>query len=234
MAKRVTKVSPLAAVKALSARLDGDETAKASDFEELLIKGEDRVKKHGEVFTPSNIVKDMLDLVPQFVMTETEYSDVDRINCTVLEPSCGNGNIMIEVLNRKLISVYNLPQDDLFINILRAVASLYGVDIQKDNVLEARERLFKYIVDFNKKQGLDELPQSLLSAISKVLELNIIWGNTLKYVSFVDEDVEEAMMIYDWYFENINGNIQVRREGSYLSDLDTVVYKDNFSLIELR
>lgn len=234
MAKRVTKASPSAVVMALSARLNGDETAKASDFEEVLVKGKDRVKKHGEVFTPSNIVKDMLDLTPQFNMSNTQCLDSDRIKCTVLEPACGNGNIMIEVLDRKLISAYRLSRDDLYINILKGVASIYGVDIQKDNVLEARERLLKHIVRFNKNKGLEDLPQPLISMISKILELNIIWGNTLKYVSFVDEDTEEAMLMYDWTFENIDGNIQVKREGSYLSDLGTVVCEDIFSLIELK
>ena len=57
------------------------------------IKSRKRVADHGEVFTPEWLVNDMLDLVKQ----ETE-----RIDSRFLEPACGTGNFLVEILRRKL------------------------------------------------------------------------------------------------------------------------------------
>ena len=57
------------------------------------IKSKERVAAHGEVFTSEREVNAMLDLVKQ----ETE-----RIDSRFLEPACGDGNFLIEILRRKL------------------------------------------------------------------------------------------------------------------------------------
>ena len=60
------------------------------------IKSKQRVADHGEVFTAEREVNAMLDLVKQ----ETE-----RIDSTFLEPACGDGNFLAEILRRKLAVV---------------------------------------------------------------------------------------------------------------------------------
>ena len=60
------------------------------------VKSKKRVNDHGEVFTAEREVNAMLDLVKQ----ETE-----RIDSRFLEPACGNGNFLAEVLRRKLAVV---------------------------------------------------------------------------------------------------------------------------------
>jgi type I restriction-modification system DNA methylase subunit len=57
----------------------------------IQIKSKQRVADHGEVFTNSDIVNAMLDLVKQ----ETE-----RIDSRFLEPACGTGNFLVEILHR--------------------------------------------------------------------------------------------------------------------------------------
>ena len=57
------------------------------------VKSKKRVTDHGEVFTSEREVNAMLDLVKQ----ETE-----RIDSRFLEPACGTGNFLVEVLRRKL------------------------------------------------------------------------------------------------------------------------------------
>ena len=59
------------------------------------IKSRQRVTEHGEVFTAEREVKAMCDLVKQ----ETE-----RIDSRFLEPACGTGNFLTEILARKLMS----------------------------------------------------------------------------------------------------------------------------------
>jgi hypothetical protein len=63
---------------------------------EGLVKSKQRVADHGEVFTPSWMVEDMLNLVK----TESE-----RIDSRFLEPACGSGNFLKSVLKRKLTTV---------------------------------------------------------------------------------------------------------------------------------
>lgn len=95
-----------------------------------------RVADHGEVLTGKREVNAMLDLVKQ----ETE-----RIDSRFLEPACGTGNFLTEVLTRKLRVVsarYGKSQLEYERNAVLAVSSLYGIDILEDNVAECRKRLF--------------------------------------------------------------------------------------------
>lgn len=101
------------------------------------IKSRQRVTEHGEVFTAEREVKAMCDLVKQ----ETE-----RIDSRFLEPACGTGNFLTEILARKLAVVkseYGRSPLEYEKYSLLAVSSLYGVDIMADNVETCRERLFK-------------------------------------------------------------------------------------------
>lgn len=77
----------------------------------------------------------MLDLVKQ----ETE-----RIDSRFLEPACGTGNFLNEILKRKLQVVekrYKRSQIEFERYAVMAVSSIYGIDIQEDNVRACRQRL---------------------------------------------------------------------------------------------
>ena len=100
---------------------------------EKQIKSRKRVKEFAEVFTAEREVKAMCDLIP----SET-WED---ITSTFLEPSCGTGNFLAEIYYRKLQRC-KTEKDGL-----KALASIYGVDIQVDNVAESRLRLVEMFVD---------------------------------------------------------------------------------------
>lgn len=91
-----------------------------------LIKNKKRVKDHGEVYTPPELVNEMLDQLPQELWQE---------NKTFLDPACGNGNILVEVVRRK-ISLGHCP--------LQALETTFGIDILQDNVDECKERLLEF------------------------------------------------------------------------------------------
>ena len=93
---------------------------------EKLIKTKKRVKEQGEVFTPRQLVNEMLDTLPKDLAKDKTK--------TYLDPACGSGNILVEVLDRK-IQHGSTP--------LQALQTTYGVDIMPDNVLECRKRLFE-------------------------------------------------------------------------------------------
>jgi len=126
-----------------------------------LIKSKKRVQDFGEVFTPPHIVKDMCDLIP---------SDVwNNIDSSFLEPACGNGNILAEILERKFKRC-RTPEEGL-----RALKSIYGIDIQRDNVEECKLRLFDmFIAKFPKS------PAALGLMAAVIIENNIICGDSLK------------------------------------------------------
>lgn len=97
------------------------------------IKSKQRVKEHAEVFTAEREVKAMCNLIP----SET-WED---ITSTFLEPACGTGNFLAEIYARKLQYCRNEKDG------LKALNSIYGVDIQADNVAESRLRLVEMFVD---------------------------------------------------------------------------------------
>ena len=101
------------------------------------VKSKKRVADHGEVFTAEREVNAMLDLVKQ----ETE-----RIDSRFLEPACGDGNFLAEILRRKLAVVlrqYGKSPADYEKYAVLAASSIYGVDILQDNVEACRARLFE-------------------------------------------------------------------------------------------
>jgi len=90
---------------------------------EKLTKSKARVKELGEVFTPAALVSAMLDKMP---------ADSWLPDKTWLEPSCGTGNFLVQILQRKLAAGHS-P--------LEALSTIYGIDIMEDNVVETRRRL---------------------------------------------------------------------------------------------
>lgn len=105
---------------------------------EDLILNKDRVNDFGEVLTPPNIVSDMLDLISKEYGEKLGQAEGTLpIDKTFLEPSVGTGNFVVQILQRKLRNCHS--DEDIF----NSVASIYGVDIQKDNVPETRLRSIK-------------------------------------------------------------------------------------------
>ena len=86
------------------------------------------MKENAEVYTPAWLVKDMLDLFPKDIW--------ERLDATFLEPSCGNGNFLAQIFERKL-KLCKTERD-----VITAAQSVYGIDILPDNVAESRKRLF--------------------------------------------------------------------------------------------
>jgi hypothetical protein len=139
------------------------------------VKSKQRVSDHGEVFTSSREVEAMLDLV---------YDKVDPIGATFLEPACGHGNFLIEILNRKLEAVGSecrRSQFDYERKLVEAVSSLYGIDIQNDNIDEARYRLLGFVE--KRYQGIfgNRIRQEVLDSARFLFKKNLIWGDALDY-----------------------------------------------------
>lgn len=140
---------------------------------EQQVKSRQRVADHGEVFTAEREVKAMCDLVKQ----ETE-----RIESRFLEPACGNGNFLAEVLSRKLAVVksrYGKSPFDYERYSVLAMTSLYGVDILEDNAEECRQRLFDI---WDKEYTINakfQANEQCREAVWFILRKNILCGDAL-------------------------------------------------------
>jgi hypothetical protein len=161
-----------------------------------------RVSDHGEVLTSPREVNAMLDLVKQ----ETE-----RIDSRFLEPACGTGNFLTEVLNRKLRVVekkYRRSQLEFERNLVLAVSSIYGIDILQDNVSACRQRLFDIANEKYMALYMGKTKDKVRFALRYILERNIIWGDalTLKTV----DDPPQPIVFSEWTFPFHNSLLKRR------------------------
>lgn len=170
------------------------------------VKSKQRVADHGEVFTAEREVKAMCDLVADECL---------RIDSRFLEPACGDGNFLAEILTRKLSVVkskYKKSVYDYERNAILALTSIYGVDILADNAAICRERLFKlWDTEYTavcKKEANDEAR----AAARYILEANIVCGNALSMMC-VDEqqqDTKQFITFPEWTFPFNDARIKRR------------------------
>lgn len=159
-------------------------------------KSKERVRDRGEVFTAEREVKAMCDLVKD----ETE-----RIDSRFLEPACGDGNFLAEILSRKLEIVkrkYKKSHLDYEKNAVLAASSIYGVDIMLDNVIACRERMFAIWDKEYKAVCKKECNEQTREAVKFILSRNIVCGNALT-LNCVDEngnDTDEPIVFSEWSF----------------------------------
>lgn len=176
------------------------------------VKSKQRVADHGEVFTADREVNAMLDLVKQ----ETE-----RVDSRFLEPACGDGNFVAEILRRKLEAAKKravppkkkkpLPMEFEKQSVI-AVASIYGVDLLMDNVIACRERLYEI---WNKEYEVickKEVSDDCREAVKFIISRNIVCGNalSLKVVDDKGNDTEEPIVFSEWAF--VIGNKMQRKD----------------------
>jgi SAM-dependent methyltransferase len=166
-----------------------------------------RVNDHGEVYTNQREVNAMLDLVKQ----ETE-----RIESRFLEPACGTGNFLAEILERKLRIVntrYNKTRLEYERNAVLAVSSIYGIDILEDNVVECRKRLFG-IFDLNYSNLFKKMAkEECRNTVKFILERNIIHGDALTLKTVGDDP--QHIVFSEWSFP-FNNSMIIRRDYTFL------------------
>jgi len=112
-----------------------------------------RIKRNGEIFTPPELANKLLSALPREVWQKDK---------TFLDPACGDGNLLIAVLQRK-IELGHKP--------LEALKTLYGVDIMPDNVEGCRNRLLQVV------SAIEEIT----SEHKEIVLTNIVNANALEY-----------------------------------------------------
>jgi len=155
-----------------------------------LIKSKERVSEHGEVFTPIPVVKKMLNLIVD------EWVDPEAV---FLEPTCGNGNFIIEILKKRLEN--KIP-------FRRACNTLFGMDIMADNIRECHERIYTLA-----QQELEAANLSKADYWNAVLGIICVVENNITVVkdSLVELDNEKGSSAFEnkkFFGKDPSGNNQ--------------------------
>jgi SAM-dependent methyltransferase len=169
------------------------------------MKSKARVVQFGEVLTPPEIVNAMLDLVKQ----ETE-----RIDSRFLEPACGTGNFLTEILRQKLCVVeerYKKSQLEYERYAVLAVSSIYGIDILEDNVQECRQNLFDIVDAEYSRLYNTKTKDAFRETVRYILARNIVHGDALT-LQTVGEN-PKPIIFSEWSL--VNGSLIKRRDFAY-------------------
>ena len=105
-----------------------------------------------------------------------------RVDSRFLEPACGTGNFLIEILRRKLAVVgarYKSSQTLYEKNALLAVSSIYGIDILADSLAQCKERLGNLFREEYQKFFGKKISEDVVKSAEFLLEKNIVLGNAL-------------------------------------------------------
>jgi hypothetical protein len=132
-------------------------------------KSKQRVADHGEVFTPAWLVEAMLDLVKE---------ESERIDSRFLEPACGSGNFLVQVLRRKLAVVegkFGKSDFERRHYALLALMCIYGIELLADNIAECRANMLEILADYLNLEEADDVYR----AAAYVLSENLVHGDAL-------------------------------------------------------
>ena len=129
-----------------------------------------RIKSTGEVFTPKKLVNEIIDRLPQ--------DQLGNPLKTCLDPSCGDGQFLGEVLIQKVENGIDFEQ---------ALSTIYGVDLMQDNVDLCRERLLC---------GQEHL--------RTIVEQNIVCADALRY-HYRFDSTDPYKTVKDLQFDKLFG-----------------------------
>lgn len=147
-----------------------------------LFKSKQRVADHAEVFTPPWMVESMLDLVKD----ETE-----RIDSRFLEPACGSGNFLVQILRRKLAAVerkFGKSDFERRHYALLALMCVYGIELLADNIAECRANMLEILAAHLNLEASDDLYRTA----SWVLSQNLVHGDALTMRTSGDQPITFA------------------------------------------
>ena len=166
------------------------------------VKSKQRVAAHGEVFTAEREVKAMCDLVAD---------ECNRIDSRFLEPACGEGAFLAEILTRKLAvcqQKYGTPllRPDYERASVNAVMSIYGVELLPDNAEACRKRLFAIWNDAYSQNCGSDANNVCRESVKFILAANILCGDALT----MKQADGTPIVFAEWSF--LDGSLVKRRD----------------------
>lgn len=183
-----------------------------------LVKSKKRVADHGEVFTPAWLVEAMLDLVKD---------ESERIDSRFLEPACGDGNFLVQILKRKLASVehkYGKSDFERQHFALLALMCLYAIELLSDNIADCRANLLGIFAEYLKLDPSDDGYRAGFYVLSQ----NLVHGDAIKMRTHDDQAITFAEWGYlgkgryqkrDFRLDSLAQSSNFSAEGSLFSQL---------------
>lgn len=183
-----------------------------------LIKSKKRVADHGEVFTPPWLVEAMLDLVK---------GETERIDARFLEPACGSGNFLVQILRRKLAAVelkFGKSDFEKRHYALFGLMCAYGIELLTDNIAECRANMLEVLAEYLNISEADDLYR----AASYVLSQNLVHGDALTMRDHNSQPIAFAEWGYlgkgkfqrrDFRLDILTGSSAFSAEGSLFAHL---------------
>ena len=183
-----------------------------------LVKSKQRVADHGEVFTPAWMVEDMLDLVK---------GETERIDSRFLEPACGDGNFLVQVLRRKLAAVelkYGKSNFERQNYALLGLMCIYGIELLPDNIIECRANLLEIFAAYLTLEPTDDLYRAGFHVLSQ----NLVHGDALTMRTHTAEPITFAEWGYlgkgrfqrrDFRFDNLTQSSAFNAADSLFANL---------------
>jgi hypothetical protein len=183
-----------------------------------LVKSKQRVADHGEVFTPAWMVEAMLDLVK---------GETERIDSRFLEPACGDGNFLVQILRRKLARVqldYGKSDFEKRHFALLGLMCVYGIELLPDNIVECRAHLLAIFADYLGLAPTDDLYRAGFYVLSQ----NLVHGDALTMRTHAAEPITFAEWGYlgkgrfqrrDFRFDNLTQSSAFNAADSLFANL---------------
>ena len=190
-----------------------------------LIKSKERVVDFGEVFTPNWVVEKMLDLLPDRGINDVWKVTESQNQILFLEPACGEGAFLIEILTRKLAKIdrdcdSNCINTKIWKSII-ALSSIYGIELLEDNVHTCKEKLlqmyYKYLLEFSNDYKFND---QIVVIATYLINKNIINGDALTGLNHNGS----AIVISEWQPKIINNNDRclLRKDFIYKQIMDPI------------
>ena len=183
-----------------------------------LVRSKQRVADHGEVFTPAWMVEAMLNLVKD---------ESERMDSRFLEPACGSGNFLVQILRRKLAAVelkYGKDDFERRHYALLALMCVYGIELLPDNIAECRANLLEVFAEYLNLDQSDDLYR----AASCVLSRNLVHGDALTMRAWDSSPITFSEWGYLWKgrfmgrdfrFDSLTQSSAFSAEGSLFAEL---------------
>ena len=156
-----------------------------------LIKSKNRVQNYGEVFTSKKEVENMIELLKtELVRPESRF----------LEPACGDGNFLVEILEKKISFIrknYKKNQLDYERYSILSLSSLYGIDLLKENIDKSKENLKKIILD-NYEKLFVNLKEDYKKTVNYILNKNLLLGDALSLK--ISKKNKKPIIFSEWAF----------------------------------
>lgn len=151
----------------------------------VLMKSRDRVRKHGEVFTPQWVIDKMM-AIPGI------QEKAEDIFATFLEPSAGEGAFLLAIQDMKLKFVTdNYDPDAWGSYALWALSSIYGIEFLEDNLAIARQNMFGLFLDYYEDVHGVPMPEQsdLYKSAQTIIWSNVLQGDTLTRQNLQGQDI---------------------------------------------